>query len=403
MSPRREGCTLTISLGPKSQNLAIMAVRFQVGSTSSDSIPKKVFVQGRPVELAAGIKKWYSISLSDEEIALTMRSGVLGIGISQAFDATSNPLLDSLEVYAVERQAIESWLPRVLCNEVPISSAVGEECVGDSRTPGAVVMACRSLESLCDILGPAKSLPKTESDLLKRMVQDTAVSHDRVIRESIDSLLSRLYPSPQARNSVKDEGALQGCSLLLNRCQLLLEETQNQMSDDEDSLTCGSFDRAWFTVRTLLRSVLRTSSHIARCRPINYFRASDVIAENKISSGSIAVDSSKLISEGIRRSLPCEDLCELFVELSLAESAIGDNTGTDQGETLASFIIVRKLLECNNLEIVERSCHAISSFCRSYGTGDQSRGERSNDLFEALHKARVVCYQCDNCGQSKSG
>jgi len=106
---------------------------------------------------------------------------------------------------------------------------------------------------------------------------------------------------------------------------------------------------------------------------------------------------SKLIREGIRRELPCEDLCELFVEVALAESAIADNTSMNQGENLASFVIVRKLLESNNLAVVERSCHAISCFCRLYGSSDQSRGESTNDLFAALHTARVVCYQCDNC------
>lgn len=57
MSPRREGCTLTVSLGPNSHNLAMMAVRFLVGSTSLECIPKFVSVQGRPVEVIANTKK----------------------------------------------------------------------------------------------------------------------------------------------------------------------------------------------------------------------------------------------------------------------------------------------------------------------------------------------------------
>ena len=57
MAPRREGCTLTVSLGSNSNNLAMMAVRFLVGSTSLECIPKFVFVQGRPIELIADTKK----------------------------------------------------------------------------------------------------------------------------------------------------------------------------------------------------------------------------------------------------------------------------------------------------------------------------------------------------------
>ena len=327
---------------------------------------------------------------------MTLRTGVLALTISQAHDASSSPLLDALEVYAFDRREIDVWLPKILSIDGPKASATPDELCEDNAVTKGMVMASLSLESLCDLLGPAQSLPTTESDLLKRMVQHTAVNRSRVVRDCVDKLLWRLYPSPQARNSVKDEGALQGCSLLLSRCQVLLETSK--ATDSETAPTSFGFDNAWFTVRALLRSCLRTSSHIARCRPINYLRASDVIAENKISSGSIAVDSSKLISEGVRRGLPCEDLCQLFVELCLAESAIADNTSMDQGENLAGFTLVRSLLESTNLSVVERSCHAISSFCRMYESTDQSRGDKTNDLFASLRAARVVCYQCDSCG-----
>ncbi|CAB9508930.1 Auxin transport protein BIG [Seminavis robusta] len=411
MSPRREGFTLTVtfktaensessssseqSKATKQNDLAFAAVRFQVGSTSSDCIPKKVFVQGRPVEVQSAMKKWYSVSLSDEEVALTARTGVLAIGISQAHDAGSSPLIDALEVYAYDKREIEMWLPKVLATDATKASTVDNSETDDSVVAKAMVLASHAIESHCALLGQAPSLPATESDLLKRIVQQTAVNRNKPIRESVDKLLSRLYPSPQARNSVKDEGALQGCSLLLSRCQVLLEATK--AADGSGSQSSIGFDNVWFTIRALLRSCLRTSSLIARCRPINYLRASDLIAENKISSGSIAVDSSKLICEGITRGLPCEDLCELFVELSLAESAIADSTATDQGKNLASFIIVQKLMESDNLAVVERSCHAISSFCRMYGSSDQPRGDPSSNLFAALRTARLVCYQCDNC------
>ena len=414
MSPRREGFTLTVMLkaaqtnetgdpaiddlvkksGPK--ELAIAAVRVLVGSTSSDCIPQKIFVQGRPIELQAGTKKWYSVTLTDEEIAITVRTGVLSVGISHAFDSTSSPLLDAIEIYAINRQEVDPWLPRRLSTNPTAKLDLSDPC-DDSQTSKALVLSSRSLEALCELVGPAKSLPKAQSDLLKRMVQEITVNRNILVSDCVENLLKRLYPNPQARNSIKDEGALQGCSMLLSHCQTLLESSK--AADDADSTASADFDNAWFTVRAHLRSCLRTSAYIACCRPVNYLRASDVIAENKVSSGSIAVDSSKLISEGIQRSLPCEDLCELFVELSLAESAIAANTDIDQGERLASFIVVRKLLESENLTVVERACHAISSFCRKYGAIERS--ERTNDLFGALQAARIVCYQCDCCAKCK--
>lgn len=215
-------------------------------------------------------------------------SGVLAITVSQAVDSSSNSILDAFEVYAVDKPEIDSWLPKKLQDTTKSAPSGRDETLVDSAGPHSIILTSRSLESLCDILGTAKSLPKTESDLLKRMVQHTAVNRNVVVRDCVDKLLCRLYPSPQARNSIRDEGALQGCSLLLSKCQVLLETTRATEEAMPDS---SSFENGWFTVRALLRSCLRAAAHIARRRPINYLRASDVIAENKISSGSIAVDS----------------------------------------------------------------------------------------------------------------
>ena len=307
--------------------------------------------------------------MRDDEIALTMRTKVLSIGMSPAFDTTSNPVLDSLEVYALERKlAIQTWLPTELC--LPAFSVEDKHSL-DTRT--ALMLSCSSLESICGIFGPPK-LGTVESDLLKQIVQGTIVKHDRLLEEKIDSLLNRLYPSTQARNSIRDEGALQGCSLLLAKASAM-------MADAEAS----SLDNTWFTVRKILGLTLKTSSKIARIRPINYLKASDVLAENKTSSGSIAVDASRILKEGIERSLPCADLCETFVGLALAESAIGDRK--NQGVNLASYDNILFFLACKNNEIVHAACQVISSFCRSDGKGDS----RSKDLFEGLDAARLIC------------
>jgi len=390
LSPRRDGFTLNVSLGPKSDHLAILGVRFQVGCHQLETIPKKIIVQGRPVELSPGMKKWYSISLADDEVALAIRTGVLAIGITSAFDPTCSPILDSLEIYALEKNELESWLPRVLCTDLLTSPIIVTETSRNETAKASreLVTACRALGSLCSLVGPPTKILPTESELLKQMVQDTAQNHDSRVSQAVNHLLVCIFPRPQARNSVKDEGALQGCSLLLNRCQLLLEQSRNQN-------VSSTFDVVWFTVREILRKVLRTASSIARLRPISYLRAADVIAEHKISSGSIAVDSSKLIGEGLKRFLPVEDICELFVELALAESAIVKNIEDDQGETLASFYSVQRLLECHDSQIVERSCQAVKTWCQRAVEG------RSNELFQALDQARILVYQCDGCASGK--
>lgn len=104
--------------------------------------------------------------------------------ISQAHDASSSPLLDALEVYAFDRRQIDDWLPKVLAVDGSKSSAATDDGCDDNAK--GVVMASLSLESLCALLGPSQSLPSSESDLLKRMVQHTAVNRNRMVRECVD-------------------------------------------------------------------------------------------------------------------------------------------------------------------------------------------------------------------------
>jgi hypothetical protein len=101
-TPRRDGCTLIISLIPETKSLSSQAIDFQVGdlptaessrhvlaalrvllgSTSTDRIPRYLYIEGRQIEVSPGTKKWYSIQLTAEEIAISLRNGfiVLGIG-----------------------------------------------------------------------------------------------------------------------------------------------------------------------------------------------------------------------------------------------------------------------------------------------------------------------------------
>jgi hypothetical protein len=100
-SPRRDGCTLLISLiqetksssfpaidfpagsvpPAKSGRHVLAALRVLLGSTSTDRIPKYLYIEGRRVEVAPGIKKWYSIQLTAEEIAISLRNGFIALGI----------------------------------------------------------------------------------------------------------------------------------------------------------------------------------------------------------------------------------------------------------------------------------------------------------------------------------
>jgi hypothetical protein len=89
--------------------------------------------------VSQGIKKWYSIQLTAEEIAISLRNGfiVLGIGpvrmsycrkysvdtfltltFCQPNDDYQNAFVDAVEVYATDRDTVAKWLPKSLRSPV---------------------------------------------------------------------------------------------------------------------------------------------------------------------------------------------------------------------------------------------------------------------------------------------
>jgi len=113
--PRREGCCLAISLThnkesvgrsksvAKPPELVISAIRVLIGS-SSEYMPSKISVQGRAIDITPRLKRWYNITLTEEEIARGVRTGLVTLWVGQSFDPTNSPVLDSVEIFASERK-----------------------------------------------------------------------------------------------------------------------------------------------------------------------------------------------------------------------------------------------------------------------------------------------------------
>lgn len=421
--PRRDGCTLTIALRPKSNgtegttraggsrsqalslpkaphgDMVIAALRILVGSTSS-YIPSKIYVQGRPVDLTPRVKKWYSLPLTDEEIALSIRNGILSVGIGQAFDSSSNIVVDSVEVYAAERSSIETWLPKSyfpaegtfqpdLRSPSPHpSSAVSEK---EHDVSNGLILSARALSFLCELVGSTKLISDTERSFLRQLVQDTALDRDKIVSKTIHTLLERLEPDGRSRKSFYDESILFGCSKALSRSKEIVNESV-MMDFDEDA-------SRWGALRLVLQDCLQAASSIARERPMNYLQSMENIVESDFSSGSVAVDASKMLLEGLRRSSHFEDLVGGpggIIDLSLTEMAIERNTDAPHSKQFAKFDDIRRFLESNKAPVVDRCCEAISTFCRNHGGAERAANE-TPDLFTLLQHARLVAYQCDSC------
>lgn len=415
MCPRREGCTLTVSLRQKrtdtaenDQNsqsqkgdLVIAALRILVGSTSSDVIPSKIYVEGRPVDLTPGVKKWYSLPLTEEEIALSVRNGLVSVGIGPAFDSSQSPSIDSIEVYAAERQIVDKWLPKsyfspVGASDLTLVERPRNDCSGDSDSSNGLILSAQALAHLCELVGTSKLIAEGERSFLKQLVQDTALDREKRVNECVEYLLERIEPDTRARKSFYDESILFGCSNALSKSKAVVDESSEAGDGTEDR---PNISAKWSSVGFVLQDCLKSATLIARERPMNYLQSMEKIVENHMSSGSIAVDASKLILAGIRNSANCDNLiggAGGIVDLSLTEMAIELNTDTPHSKQFAKFDVIRGLLESKKIAVVERCCEAVSTFCRTHGGGDQASTDKP-DLFTLLQHARLVAYQCDSC------
>lgn len=372
---------------------AIVALRVLVGSNTSQ-VPSKVYIQGRPVDLTPRLKKWYSLPLTNEEITLGIRNGIISLGIGPPFDPSNSSSVDSVEVYVVEREKLAGWIQvsYIKSNgEQPTGSndcAIGPQCEDDEDIASrGLLLSVRALTSLCEISSESlQRVSESQRSTLRTMVEETAFTRDKVVRDTVKDLLNKLEPNDRLRNSLYDESILRGCMKILGDAKVLF---------DDESMNDANENTRWDTTRSVLRDCLDTVSKIARERPMNYLQYMENASENDASIESIASDVSKLILEGARRSLPCSGLIDGpggLVELCLTEIAIELNT--ERGKNLAKFEVIKEFLESGNCELVELTCQAVSDFCRRQVATNQCGG----DLFRLLQGTRIVAYKCDSCG-----
>lgn len=388
VGPRCDSFTLTISykaidsltssvLTTPHKDMVISALRIAVGAYSIENIPKSLRVMGRIVALKPGQKRWYSIHLSPQEIALSVRNGFVTIGVDQCFDSSISPVLDAMEVYGIKRQEIEQWFP-VDFRQCAVHRPIAESS-SDSDKPFVPInlkqngfqlclMALTNMHSLFGLLKPRKE--EGEEAFLKQLVEDTALENNTGIKLGVAGLVASFKPNDDARQSFLDMAVLSGCSAFLNQCQLRLDKCKS-----------GNFNtqvlHLWHSLTPALRTCLQTAAGIAKRRPFNYLRVAE---ERPTSFNSIAADACQLVLSYLPKSLGNNSLVSDLVELSLLEIAI--TNGRRLG-TFGSFEGLRNFLSSTNTIVAGQACSAISVFFREC------------NIFYTLTKA--VQYVCDSC------
>jgi len=418
--PQREGCCLTISLSEKidmplrskpTENpteLVISAIRVLVGS-NCDYMPSKISVQGRSIDITPRLKRWYNIPLTEEEIARGVRTGLISLWIGQSFDPKNAPVIDSVEVFARDRNSVNMAYPKnyfasasttgietspKLDEETPNLLSSDEQTSSsedDIITSNGLILSIRATTNLCQLIGPSVRFSDEGKELLRQLIQVTAVHPEKRLGRSLQVLSSSLDSDSRSRWSFQDENMLAGCSQSLDECNALLNDvacTEGEMHASEDF--------KWNAIKRILQDCLKASSLIARKRPNNYLQSMGNMQENNFKSGSIAIEASKLILEGLKRSTGFEELIggtKGIITLSLTEMAIvvymDDSTSTKDFVQLSQ---IREFLDVANLS----TCQAISTFFQDHESEQMKSGIPG--LFVQMEAARRVAYQCDSCG-----
>lgn len=417
--PNRNGCTITVSLCgkeaadtsssnalPKDKDsscgqLVIAAIRILVGS-SFGGIPSRIVIQGRPLDLTPRAKKWYSLPLTKEEIALGVRSGFISVGIERPFDSSSSIVIDAMEVYGMDRESLEQWLPKSYAypnistaSRPPIALQEQDLDAHQSSEDTNLVHSCQALSNLSEVSGGRRNILSEEREFLRELVEETALDSCIRVRNSVQNLLKNLEPDARSRTSFLDECILSGCARTVSMSRNALEAST--MESDDDYLVEKNYQQK--AIGSLIRDSLQAASRIANERPMNYLKTMENAIESDLSSASLAVEASKVLITEFAEVEEYQDMIsgpEGIIELSLMELAIELNTDSAHSEQFASFTTIRNFLDLRSADFVKRTCDAISNFCAIHGKAERESNDRYG-LFTLIQHARLVAYQCDSC------
>ena len=355
---------------------AVAALRFLVGKTSSSSVPYKVYIGGRPVELQQGVKKWYSVILTAEEIAVALRNGFATLTFTAEVDSTKNPILDAVEVYAIDRVAIECWLPQKLRYLHRSETSPKTGAIKHSRS--GLYLTITTLSSLHHVLRATGAVSRiAKNQLVSDLVVLTCLASPEV-SVAVESLIRATEPETSYQ-SLLDKARLVACVEFLWNCP----------DDSATSAKPDSHRHFWLENAQTLRQVMELASSIARQRPMNYVPSLD-----GTSKSSIASLASAPVTQSLFLTLDYKDLVGTFVEVCLLEMAVAGSIGHDQNErgSMGNFAPLRSLLTQRSDAIVQSACDAISRFCKKY-----SLPQLIGDDFDFFHSSRRMTFACDSC------
>lgn len=421
LAPSRDGCTLTVSLLPRpwhsamkiqskslssvketlDDSLAIVAVRLLVGSTTTDYIPREVAIMGRVAKLNEGVKRWYDLPLTDEEIMLGIRNGFVSLNFSESFDSSNNPLIDAMEVYALPKETIPFFTRggdptkgkklddrRYSPNRMSLTSKgfleAYEKGVGENLLQ--TMLSAVYVASLTCAQGGTQESEEVIRGMILRSLQVTSLQC-KTSRKKVVELLEMVDYDEKSRQELIDKGSLCGVDQALAGLRKIAGKVLERGRTD-------TFDLP--SMLSALADCLALSLEVAQNRPSNYAKAhlgfSDCSGKRSLSLSAKAVLDRILQSAPFGAAFALDDIPCIagdVIELGIRELGLEWAEGIE----VSSIDLVSDLLRSSDAEVV-RSCSdrivcAIASLKKNENAIDIASGDDSDKP--------PIAYQCDSC------
>ena len=480
LSPSRDGCTLTLAL-QQSKSLkpsasvpiqnssgggaspvsvaenfrAIVAVRLLLGSTTTDYIPRQVSVMGRVIKLSQGVKRWYDLPLTNEEIMLGIRSGFVTLSISSSFDSSNNPLIDAMEVYALPTDELPfavppasprggNLSPSTESGAVATSSSFGiddssqhkqnemavrHDCVLEQNGGGENSKLQLSLLSAVRAAQIARgSSPHSDQTFfidrkfILRSIEVTALertqSKDQSVRQNVMDLVQTIDGNKSESDFLVDGGTLSGIRKAMTTLLIHVErfcggektsttgssgQTSEGAMEVDTDLESPKFAIALAYLPNILSALndcLSTALVVARARPANYLKSHWESTEGK--RQTLAWVAGKILTPAL--SFPGASTCKGFALASanVVELAIRE-TGMEWAASVDSptFELVAKFLKCTDKEVVRVMAKRMVEMSqmeyedKTAGSSDNAASAGGKSKSES--EKPPIAYQCDGC------
>lgn len=379
-----EGCTLTISLDRKksrSQDIkedfdlseyAIVAIRFLLGSTQTDFIPKEISVLGRPLIVHTQKKRWYEVTFSEEDIILILYSGVIPIYISGSTDdSRTQPTIDTVQVYGEKRDnftnlfrscSIMSPTPKVLSKNYFETNTLKCHHSESLHSLNLSITTIAHLVRLMDCI--SITVFSVTDSTLQHLIEAVSIvpNPSEAAKSDINALVYKFKKDSKTAQQLFDKGTIRGLNFVLRN---LIDFTLS--SAFENFIATFNDDDTEVLIRDILERVnicLVSATAIAKERPGNYKKSIESLISAGITAPSVSLLAKQIIQK-CSRSIKANHSMELLIELIIHEASwnhvdlFARPSGCDRFK-FADLSVLTDLLTCPDDDLVRRCCVKIA-------------------------------------------